>query len=245
MSQARKKTVRIHILKQNQKEKNKKKQKKKKKNLPNDAPLWILFPLGEGISQVEETIAGHSLPWNGSAQKLRRASHEDATWRLVPDCRISAQFEQTAVTSAAWVLQNIPKTFSFSKGKERHQIYYQMNFICSFYFQQVWFCARKLSCNDCQACVTWMKRVRGIQVSLNINQTNSRTHTVSGLLVPVLVLLNDMSVIHQFTLTSLWQRDDLMGCQILTGTIYSSAFLKSKAWWMTSLIRIWLQHPAD
>lgn len=39
-----------------------------------------------------------------------------------------------------------------------------------------------------------MKRVRGIQLSLKINQTNSRTRTVSRLLISVLVLLNDLSV---------------------------------------------------
>ena len=48
--------------------------------------------------------------------------------------------------------------------------------------------------------------------------------------------------VHQLTLTFLWQSDDLTGSQILTGTIYSPAFLKSKDRWMTSLIRIWLHN---
>lgn len=83
----------------------------KKQNLPNDAPLWIFFSLGERISQVEETIGGHNLPCNGGAKQGGRASHEDTTWRQVPDGRISAQFEQTTVICISTVkcVQNAGK----------------------------------------------------------------------------------------------------------------------------------------
>lgn len=110
----------------------KKKKRREKQNSPNDAPLRILFPLGEGVRQVEETIAGHSLPWNSSAQQLRRASHEDATWRLVPDCRISAQCEQTTVTFAASALQNIAKNFRLVKVKKGIRFTLKWTFTAAF-----------------------------------------------------------------------------------------------------------------
>ncbi len=58
-----------------------------KPDSPDDASLWVLLPLGEGLGEIEEAAGRQhgASPWHGCAQQGRYASHQDPAWRQVSD----------------------------------------------------------------------------------------------------------------------------------------------------------------